>query len=190
MFATLLDTSVLWPSLQRDFLLSLAAEGLYRPLWSEAILEELGIAQRAKLMQRGTSAVEAQQRVDRLISQMTSAFADAVVTGWEPLEGIYGLPDPNDEHVVAAAVVGGAGAIVTANLKDFPPDRVPGHIEVLGPAVFASNTAHVDPAQAARAVRRMAGRFSDPPQAPDEVLAAIGDRYKMGEVVEILTPYL
>lgn len=121
MFAALLDTCVLWPSLQRDFLLSLAVEGLYRPVWSSAILEELEYEEAVKLVARGQDEATANGHAIRLVSQMRTAFADAETSGWEALEGTYGLPDSNDEHVVAAAFTAGAGVIVTHNLKDFPP---------------------------------------------------------------------
>lgn len=77
MFAALLDTSVLWPSLQRDFLLSLAIEGLYRPLWSSAVLEELEFHEARKLVDHGEDVDAAAERARHLVDQMSSAFDDA-----------------------------------------------------------------------------------------------------------------
>ena len=71
---------------------------------------------------------------------MRTAFDDAEVSGWEALEGTFGLPNPDDEHLVAAAVVGGAGAIVTHNAADLPADRLPAGIKVVAPAQFAADT--------------------------------------------------
>jgi hypothetical protein len=153
-FCALLDTSVLWPSLQRDFLLSLAAVGLYRPLWSEQILEELETAELTKLTARGATHEQARARTARLLSQMRQAFTDALVCGHDPLVGTYHLPDPDDEHVVAAAVVGGAGAIVTPNLKHLPTSKVPSRIGVLPPAEFARDIVTIDPSRAFTALTR------------------------------------
>ena len=112
MFAVILDTCVLWPSLRRDFVLSLAVEGLYRPLWSEAILDELEFHEARKLAGRGTDTATAADRAAGLVGAMRAHFDDALVTGWEHFDGTFGLPDWDDEHVVAAALVGGAGAML------------------------------------------------------------------------------
>ena len=103
MFTALLDTCVLWPSLQRDVLLSFAAEGLYRPAWSSAILAELEHSEAAKLRRHGESDQDAATRAAHLIRQMRAAFDDAETVGWEGLDGTYGLPDPDDEHVIAGS---------------------------------------------------------------------------------------
>ncbi len=87
MFAAVLDMCVLWPSLQRDVLLSFAADRLYRPLWSSAVLDELAVHEELKLISRGVHAPVARQRADRLVRRMSSAFDDACVLGWERLDG-------------------------------------------------------------------------------------------------------
>jgi len=122
MFAALLDTCVLWPSLQRDVLLSFAIEGIYRPVWSSAILDELEYREEKKLVERdGVDTAVARSRAVRLIAMMRPAFDDTEVLGWEALDGTFGLPDVDDEHVVAAAVVAGAGvdpAVIGPELGD------------------------------------------------------------------------
>ena len=76
---------------------------------------------------------------------MDQAFDDATTFGWEGLEGRYGLPDPDDEHVVAAAVVAGADAIITLNLRDFPAPALPEGPETLRPNEFAAGPVSLDP---------------------------------------------
>lgn len=189
MFAAILDTCVLWPSLQRDFLLSMAVEGLYRPLWSEAILEELHRHEQLKLMERDqASGEEALAAAERLIGSMRVAFDDALVLGWEPLAGTFGLPDVDDEHVVAAAVVGGAGAIVTDNLKHFPAEKVPNDIQVLSAVRFASDTADVNPEHAANAIREISRRHKNPSRTPQEILDLLVHRYGMADVADLVSP--
>ncbi|MFT4188364.1 MAG: PIN domain-containing protein [Aeromicrobium sp.] len=189
MFAAVLDTNVLWPSLQRDYLLTMAALGLYRPLWSEAILEELHEHETLKLIKRGASPERAAARAEHLIGQMRRHFDDALVTGWEPLEGSFGLKDVDDEHVVAAAVVGGAGVIVTDNLPDFPAEKMPAHIDVHDAKTFAANTATVDPQLAVRALTETATRHHSP-ETPSDILDALVNIYQMTDLDGLLRPLL
>lgn len=186
MFSALLDTSVLWPSLQRDFLLSLAVEGLYRPLWSSAILAELEFHEARKLVNRGEQSSQASTRAQRLVTAIATAFDDALVENWESLDGSFALPDPDDEHVVAAALVGGAEVIVTANLKDFPSQRIPEPIKIVSAAEFAANTVAVSPDIALRALQAISKRFYTPPQTVDQILDLLITRYGMDEAVGLI----
>ena len=188
MFTALLDTCVLWPSLQRDVLLSLAAEGMYRPAWSSVILAELEYEQAAKLTRRGVAPADADNRAAHLIQRMRQAFDDAEATGWEGLEGTYGLPDPDDEHVVASAVVAGAGAIITLNTKDFPGTLLPFGLETLRPAEFAANTVSLDPHRALRAIGTIAGRTGTqgPARTVTELLDILVRRYGFDDAVDQL----
>ena len=62
------------------------------------------------------------------------------------LEGVPHLPDLNDRHVVAVAIAARAEVIVTANLKDFPPELLePYGILVQHPDDFLVHQFHLDP---------------------------------------------
>lgn len=115
-FRAVLDACVLVPMVKADVLLEFAHQGAYLPLWSDKILDEVARAIPIASAQR--VPLEAARR---RVRHMDAIFDDANVENWEDLESqITGIPDPDDRHVIAAAIRGHASVIVTDNLKDFP----------------------------------------------------------------------
>ena len=108
------DASVLYPAALRNLLMHLALTGLFRARWSAAVHDEwIG----ALLRRRSDLSRE---RLERTRMLMDLHAADALVTGYEDLIEDLRLPDPDDRHVLAAAIRGRADLIVTTNLRDFP----------------------------------------------------------------------
>ncbi|MDP3984331.1 MAG: PIN domain-containing protein, partial [Acidimicrobiia bacterium] len=105
-YAAVLDADVLHPQITVDLLLRLAERRLFRPLWSTEILDEV----RRSLLGRGIP----EHAVTRRVAMMEDAFPEAIVD-WDThfLSSVPPSVDPDDRHVVAAALAGRADAIVT-----------------------------------------------------------------------------
>ena len=106
----LLDANLLYPAPMRDLFLQLAVSDLFKARWSADIHREWMEALLRDQPQRDRAALERTRDLMDLHSR------DAVVTGYEALIPTLTLPDPDDRHVLAAAIVGGCDVIVTRNL--------------------------------------------------------------------------
>lgn len=95
--------------LLRAALLWFADARLLRPVWSKDVLAEW----RRSVQRRHPDLDDA--KLDRLLGEFTSHFPDAAVTDYESFIEVLDLPDPDDRHVLAAAIVGRCHGIITAN---------------------------------------------------------------------------
>ena len=109
----LLDACVIFPTVMREMLLGVAAQGAFEPRWSARILEEWALAAR-KLGPQGEALARGE------VAMVKAQFPDASVKPAPGLEARLWLPDDNDIHVLASAIAGYADVIVTNNAKDFP----------------------------------------------------------------------
>lgn len=153
-------------------------------------MDEVERNEAAKLSKRGPelSSGEATKRAGALVGQMRAMFPDAETQGWEHLDGSFGLPDIDDEHVVAAAVLAKAGAIVTENMKDFPQDRIPSHIKILSAQEFCRDTVEMNPHLGGRAIKQMSARSGRHGPKLDEssLLDILEYRYGLEEAAELI----
>jgi hypothetical protein len=166
--SALLDSCVLYPARLRDLLLSLAAAGFFRPIWSEMIHEEWirnVLANRPDLTRAQLEAAR---------SAMDRAFPAASISGFERLVPTLKLPDPADRHILAAAIHARAELIVTVNLKDFPAAALTTHsIVAVHPDAFVDDLFDLDESEAISAIAKMRSRLRAPSLSPGEFIDSI-----------------
>jgi predicted nucleic acid-binding protein len=167
-FIVVYDANVLYPNTLRDLLIRIAQSGAVQAKWTNSILEEM-----AASLHRNRPDIPP-ERIQRLTELMNKAVRDCLVSGHEPLiEGLK-LPDPNDRHVLAAAIKAGAQVIVTRNLRDFPAaDLEPWNIEAKSPDAFVLDQIHISLQAVAASIRQIADSRTNPPEAVEDVLSQL-----------------
>lgn len=96
------------------------------------------------------------------------------------------LLDPDDRHVLAAAIKARAQVIVTGNLKDFPAECLARwDIEAKSPDEFVSDQADLDGKIVWGCVQQIADTWRKPPGTTDDVLLALERSGLLRSVVEL-----
>lgn len=165
-----LDANVLYPSELRNLLLHFAVAGLFRARWSDAVHEEWI----ASLLERRPDLMR--EKLERTRRLMDSAVFDALVTGYEGLIPALELPDPDDRHVLAASIHGGAQIIVTHNLRDFPAGILSKfEIEACHPDEFIGRVILASPRIAWKAAETLRKSLRKPSKSVEQFLASLED---------------
>jgi predicted nucleic acid-binding protein len=162
------DANILYPAPLRDLFIRLAQAGLVRARWSDTIHDEW-IRNVLKDNPRLSAA-----RLARTRDLMNEAVRDCLVTGYEDLIASLSLPDPDDRHVLAAAIRAGASIIVTYNLIDFPVAALtPFDIEAQHPDDFLGGLFDLAPGVVCAAIKRQRESLHSPPKTAEELLATL-----------------
>jgi predicted nucleic acid-binding protein len=113
-------------------------------------------------------------KIDRMRALMEAYVEDATVSGYEPLIASLSLPDPNDRHVLAAAIHGKADVIVTANERDFPATALAVYkIAIITPDRFIIRLLEADPNLVLSALEADRADLKNPPLSRDEYFGAL-----------------
>lgn len=161
----------------------LALTDLFRARWSDQIHDEWI---RSVLKNRPDLTPE---KLERTRFLMNASVRDCLVTGYEDLiEGLT-LPDPDDRHVLAAAIRGAASVIVTFNLDDFPPECLSKFgVEAQHPDEFITHLIDLAPAVVCAAAKRHRASLKNPSKTVDEYLGALANQ-RLPETVSRLRQF-
>ncbi len=164
-FTATYDACVLHPAGLRDLLVRLGMTGLFLAVWSDEILDEMV----ESILRRHNNLTK--EQLDRTRELMCNAVPDCLVTGHGKLIKGLDLPDPDDRHVLAAAIRSGSQIVVTENIKDFPAATLePYGIEAQRPDIFILRLIDLSPTAVASVIKRQAADLVNPPMTVSELL--------------------
>jgi predicted nucleic acid-binding protein len=168
----ILDACLLYSGRLRSLLMHLARTDILWARWTEAIHEEW-----MRSVQKRYPDITRQQ-VERIRDLMNAHAPDCIVNNYVDLIPGLTLPDPDDRHVLAAAIRAEADVIVTFNLADFPPEALEKHeIEALHPDELIDRLLDLDSEVVCAAIKLDRQSLKKPPKSVDEYL---GDLERQG----------
>jgi predicted nucleic acid-binding protein len=174
------DACVLFSAQLRDLLMRLTLADLCAARWTDEILEEWSRNLTAK-----NPAVTADS-VSRCRVLMNLHAADALLTGYEHRTFSLTLPDPDDRHVLAAAIHCKARYIITFNLKDFPDDVLSKHgVEAIHPDDFLGLLLQWNLPSTCETLRLQRAELKNPPISPESFLDRL-ERLGLKQSVDVL----
>jgi hypothetical protein len=159
----------MYPAAIADALISLAAVGVLAVKWTTLIESEW-------IRSLEADRPDLVGRLEYRRDQMRRAALDWEVpeAAWLQLTAGLTLPDPDDVHVLAAAIAGHADGIVTTNLVVFPLAKLAQHgLERIHPDEFIVAQIDLDRVSSLSAFRAMRGRRQNPQNSPFEFAAAL-----------------
>lgn len=180
-YTAVLDACVLYRAPLRDLLLSLGAAGIFAARWTNRIQDEWIRHLSANRKDINPEAL------CRTVAAMNSAIEDCLIEEYEYLIDSLALPDPDDRHVLAAAIAGHADAIVTFNLKDFPGANTGAHgIDILHPDDFLIAQYDLDPIRVLSTIKVLRNRLRNPPRSAEELVMTY-ERQGLPQMCKVLS---
>jgi predicted nucleic acid-binding protein len=147
-----LDTSALLGP-QRHELVFLAHQRAYTMVWSSFLIAELTRIRTEWAIRQGLEREGYRERINGLIQELSKL---ATLVDYTRLEGgnyTAWLKDPDDEPLLATALVGRAAYVVSHNTRDFPPGGAFAGVHYLTPLAFLDILSQEYPLKPKRGIR-------------------------------------
>ena len=184
LFVAVLDACVLYPPSLRDLFMRLASALVYQPRWTEDIHEEW-----MRNVQKNRPQITRAQ-LERTRRLMDGISDESLVTGYEAHISTLILPDPDDRHVLAAALTAEAAVIVTFNLSDFPKSALaPFGIQAMHPDQYLTALFEDAPELFLLAVREHRAALTRPPKTAEAYLETLGAN-RLTQLAALLAEHL